>query len=44
MSEDTEREEYSFFKSVLILGRFDDDSNLVLGGDTEVTIVDITNC
>ena len=43
MSEDTEREEYSFFELVLILDRFDDNSNLILDSDTEVKIVDITN-
>jgi len=43
MSEDTEREEYSFFELVLILDYFNDNSDLVLGGDTEVKIVDITN-
>ena len=44
MSGDTEREGYSFFELVLILDRFDDDSNLVLGDDTGIKIVDIANC
>ena len=44
MSGDTEREEYLFFELVLILDRFDDDSDLVLDGDTEMKIVDIANC
>ena len=44
MSEDTEREEYSSSESVSILDYFDDNSNLILGDDTEVKTVDITNC
>ena len=43
MSEDIEREEYSFFKLVLILDRFNNNSNLILDSNTEIKIVDITN-
>ena len=43
MSEDTEREEYSFSESVLILGHFNDNSNLILDNNTGIKIVDIAN-
>ena len=44
MSEDTEREEYLFSELILILDRFNNDSNLVLGDDTRIKIIDIANC